>query len=412
MAGTLILYGTLAHMSSLRILHVVPYYEQAWAYGGIPRLATAMTRGLARRGHQVSVCTTDVCDASSRVRPDRDATGRPGLRVHVFPNVSNRLAYHWQFFTPIGLMTHLRKNAGGFDIAHVHACRNIPGEIAARVLGEASVPYVISPNGTAPAIERRIVAKRVFDWTAGRQALRRSALVVAVSAAERRQLLGLGVSDNRIAVLPNPIDEFEFSAPRDPGGFRQTHELGDGPLVMFLGKLTPRKGVDVLLEAFARFQETAATLVIAGNDMGSERSIGALIVSLGLTARVRRIGLLTGSERLDALAAADVVVYPSRDEVFGLVAAEALLCRTPVVVSNDSGCGELVAEVGGGLFIPYGDAERLATAIAEILGAPGLWRQQAATAGDRVRARFGSATICERLERIYRAVLSEHAGAA
>ena len=398
-------------MSSLRILHVVPYYEQAWAYGGIPRLAAAMTRGLARRGHHVSVCTTDVCNATSRARKGH-SSGHSGLQVHMFPNLSNRLAYHWQLFTPIGLNTHLRKTAGDYDIAHLHACRNLPGEIAARALRDAGVPYVISPNGTAPAIERRIAAKRVFDWTAGGQTLTGSSRVVAVSAAEKNQLVNLGVRESRIAILPNPIDELEFATPRDPDGFRRAHGLDAGPLVLFLGKLTPRKGVDVLLQAFAQLPEMEATLVVAGNDMGSGRSIAALTLALDLTSRVRRIGLLTGGERLDALAAADVLVYPSRDEVFGLVAAEALVCGTPVVVCDDNGCGELVAEVGGGLSTPYGNVERLASAIAAVLAAPQFWRRQAAAAGQRVRAQLGSADICERLERLYRTVLSEQAGAA
>jgi glycosyltransferase involved in cell wall biosynthesis len=399
-------------MSALRILHVVPYFEQAWAYGGIPRLAAAMTRGLALRGHDVTVCTTDACDATSRVRGARVQASRAGLRVHVFPNLSNRLAYHWQFFTPVGLITHLRNGAGDFDIAHLHACRNLPGVFAARALHRAGVPYVVSPNGTAPAIERRIVAKHVFDWIAGSDVLARSARVLAVSAAEERQLQRLGVAPSRIRLLPNPIDEVELGSVRDRDRFRREHQLGVAPLVLFLGKLTPRKGVDVLLHAFHRMHRTAATLVIAGNDMGAGRRINTLTVALGLQERVRRIGLLRGQERLDALAAADVVVYPSRDEVFGLVAVEALLCGTPVVVCDDNGCGEVVAEAGGGLTVPYGDAERLADAIAAIVDAPQLWRSRAAAAGARVRERFGSAGICERLEGLYRAVLSDQTGTA
>jgi glycosyltransferase involved in cell wall biosynthesis len=412
MVGTLILYGTPGRMSLLRILHVVPYYEQAWAYGGIPRLATAMTRGLALRGHAVSVCTTDVCDARSRARHAPDRNGPGGPRVHVFPNVSNRLAYHWQFFTPIGLGAYVRRNARQFDIAHLHACRNLPGETAARALRAAGVPYVISPNGTAPITERRLLAKRLFDWISGRQALTASSRVVAVSEAERRQLRSLGIPENRLAMLPNPIDELEFAVPRDPDRFRRTHALGSEPLVVFLGKLTPRKGVDVLLQSLARLQERSATLVIAGNDMGTGRMLDALTQALRLTPRVRRIGLLIGAERLDALAAADVVVYPSRDEVFGLVAAEALLCGTPVVVCDDNGCGELVTGSDGGLTVPYGDPEQLALAIDRVLAAPRMWRERAAAAGDRVRARFGTISICDQLETLYRTVLSERAGAA
>ena len=117
-----------AAMTALRILHVVPYYEQAWAYGGIPRLATTMTRALARRGHDVVVCTTDACDAHARAASQ---AGRHGVEVRTFPNLSNAAAYHLQVFTPIGLRSHLRATAGTFDVGHIHACHNLPGVFAA-----------------------------------------------------------------------------------------------------------------------------------------------------------------------------------------------------------------------------------------------------------------------------------------
>jgi glycosyltransferase involved in cell wall biosynthesis len=391
--------------SSLRILHVVPYYEQAWAYGGIPRLATAMARGLSRRGHAVTVCTTDACDATSRVSAVSAGSDAGEPDVRVFPNVSNRLAYRWQFFTPRGLTRHLRVRAHQFDVAHLHACRNLPGVIASHALWRARVPYVISPNGTAPALERRILAKRFFDTMIGRHVLTRAARVVATTDAERRQLRALGIEDSRIVVVPNPIDGREFHGERNAAAFRAAHGLGDAPLILFLGKLTPRKGVDVLVRAFHALGRPDVRLVIAGNDMGSGASADALAAALGVGDRMRRVGLLRGLQRLEALAAADVVVYPSRDEVFGLVAAEALLCGTPVVVCNDSGCGEIIGHVGGGHIVPYGDPETLAGAIASILDAPELWRQRARAAAARIRERFDAGVVCQQLESVYRSVL-------
>jgi glycosyltransferase involved in cell wall biosynthesis len=332
--------------------------------------------------------------------------------VHVFPNVSNRLAYHFQFFTPRGLAGFLRTHGQGFDIAHLHACRNLPVAISAAALRRLQVPYVMSPNGTAPAIERRILAKRVFDWAERRRTLRGASRVVAVTEAEETQLRALGVEDRRIAVVPNPIDEAEFASPPDGSDFRRRLALGDAPVVLFLGKLTPRKGVDVLLHAFDHLARPAARLVVAGNDMGSGRTIEALAARLELRDRIRRVDLLKRRERLDALAAADVVVYPSRDEVFGLVAVEALLCGTPVVVSDDSGCAEVVAQTGGGRTVPFGDAPRLALAIASVLDARDSWRSRAQAAAGIVLTRFGSAAVSERLERLYRDVVDHHRRAA
>src|SRR4029079_12852679 len=193
-------------MTALRILHVVPYYEQAWAYGGIPRLATAMTRGLARRGHDVTVCTTDARAEQTRASPGAAAHG---VYVRMFRNISTSLAYHLQFFTPLGLRRHVRYAARTFDVAHIHACHNLPGVIAASELSRARVPYVVSPNGTALPIERRITAKRLFAGTAGRWFLSGAARIAAVSQAEVRQLRSLGIAESVIIRISNPIDDRE-----------------------------------------------------------------------------------------------------------------------------------------------------------------------------------------------------------
>ena len=401
-------------MRSLRLLHVTPYWADAWAYGGIPRVVGAFTRELFARGHQVTVCATDVRSATERLPLD---TAAPGIDLKLFPNRSNRLAYHLQCYTPAGLHRYLRDHAHEFDVAHLHACRNLPGAIAAHYLTRYGVPYVIQPNGTAPVIERRQTLKRVFDTLAGRRMMRDAAAIVAVSDAERTHLLGLGVPDDKIRLVPNPVDVDEL----DPYGpdlpaidgarFRDRHGLGEIPVVAFLGKITPRKRVDVLARAFASLESRAA-LVIAGNDMGGLTATMTLAAGLGISSRVHCTGLVSGRERFDVLAAADVVVYPGEDEIFGLVPMEALLCGTPVVVSGDSGCGEVIRRVGGGLVVSGGDDRALASAMSRILSAPAEWRARARAAAANVRAEFGAAGVTASLEHVYREVIDLPASAA
>lgn len=392
-------------MQSLRILHVTPYFTDAWAYGGIPRLAHALTRGLARRGHRVTVCTTDAYDARTRLPTPRAARTEAGVELRVFPNLSNALAYHLQVFLPVGLNRYLRRHARSFDVAHLHACRNLPGAMAAFHLGRAGVPYVLAPNGTAPIIERRHTAKRLFDIAAGTRVLAGAARVLAVSDAESRQLKALGVDDRSVRQIPNPVDLDEFAAPITRGAFRGRFALSGGPIVLYLGKLTPRKRLDVLARAFAALDRQDATLVIAGNDMGSRAATRALTESLGIADRTRFTGLLRGAERLEALADADVVVYPSADEIFGLVPLEALLSGTPVVVADDSGCGEVIHATGGGLVVALGDHAALAAAIARILADGPFWRAAARDASARVAALYGDERVCAQIDGLYREML-------
>jgi glycosyltransferase involved in cell wall biosynthesis len=141
--------------------------------------------------------------------------------------------------------------------------------------------------------------------------------------------------------------------------------------------------------------------VIAGNDMGTGADTRSLVRSLGLEARTVFTGLLRGQERLEALADADVLVYPSQDEIFGLVPLEAILSGTAVIVADDSGCGEMVARTGGGQVVPAGDVDALTRAIGVILDAPSSWRAATVPAAGVIRSTFGDDVVCAQLERLY-----------
>jgi len=396
----------------MRILHVSPYSEAAWAYGGIPRVVGALSRGLAKRGHSVTVCSTDVCDESSRLPSSRRPEGRPppdadGITHCSFRNVSNRLAYRQQAFLPLGLRQFLRNHVNDFDVAHLHACRNLPGAIAAHYLHRAGIPYVLQPNGTAPIIERRQTAKRVFDVVVGTRTVMNASRLIAVSAIEHRQFVDLGLPRESVRVVGNPIDLSEFAQPIIHGNFRRRWGISNEPLVLFLGKITPRKNVDTLVRGFAQLTQPDAKLVIAGNDMGGGSRARALARECGVDNRVVFTGLLTGPARIEALADADVVVYASEHEIFGLVPFEALLAGTPVVVADDSGCGDLVGVTGGAAVVRVNDIGALAHAIDEVLSHPAVWRLKAQRAQNQIRTSYGADVVCGQIEDVYRELLEE-----
>ena len=398
--------------SRLRILEVSPYYEWAWAYGGVPRVVSRLAAGLARLGHEVTVCTTDARDAGSRVDLREQNRSRSSVRVEVFSNLSNAAAYHLQLFLPRGLDTWLSRRAVDFDVAHLHACRNLPVTLAARRLRRAGVPYVIAPHGTAPRIERRRLLKRLYDLTVGRRDMSGAAAYQAVSQAERRQLLAMGLDSRSIEVVGNPIDGNEYEDLPARGEFRRELGIGERRLVLYLGRLAPRKRIDLLLRGFAALDDAEARLVIAGNDQGARRGLERLARSLRIESRVSFPGLLEGKRRLSALRDADVVVNPAVDEVFGLVPVEAVLCGTPVVVADDCGAPEIFAAIGLARVIRAADPDALAGAIAELSSSP---REARATARDdraSLLQRFDSVRVCQRLEALFRDVVARRPAGA
>lgn len=389
------------------ILQVVPYFYPAWSYGGIPRLAYGLSRGLVAAGHRVTVLTTDVFDASSRLPAGERML--EGMRVLTMRNLSNRLAYHHQAFLPPALLNlervlDLGLEAGGRpDIIHLHGHRHLLNNAAVLYAQRHGIPVVMTPNGTLPAIERKLGAKRAFDVLLGQRVLDAVSTFIAVSRAEVAQLRNAGIHANRINVIANGIDLEEFQPLPARGGFKARWQIS-GKMVLYLGKLTPRKGVDHLVQAMAQLPEGLATLVIAGNDMGVEGELRALVASLGLQARVHFVGLLTGEERLAALADADVLAYPSSHEIFGLVPFEGLLAGAPVVVGDDCGCGELVHAARAGVLTPYGNPRALALALQGLLEEPARGQQMVERGRRFIQSHLSWSHIIPKTVAVYEAV--------
>jgi glycosyltransferase involved in cell wall biosynthesis len=385
----------------VHILHVSPSFYPAWAYGGIPRCAYELCRSLAALGHDVHAWTTDAYDATRRI--EARSTTADGIHIRYFPNLSNHLAYHRQLYLPRGLRAYAHRHTGEFDVVHLHSHRHALQLLVGRAAHRAAVPYVFTGNGTVPSFERYVGIKHLVDLLGARAVLQRAAACIAVSEAERAHYVAAGVAAERVHVIPNGIRLEEYATLPARGGFRQRHQLGGGPLVVFVGKITPRKGVDVLLRALQRLP-AEVQLAVVGNFMMPAEPMHQLARDLGVSARVRFTGVLSGADKLAAYVDAEVVAYPSAGEIFGLVPFEGLMCGAPAVVCDDSGCGEMLAAAGGGSLVPYGNPEALAAALQDLLR-DAERRARCVQNGQRyIRAHLSWDTIAARTLQLYREV--------
>jgi len=346
----------------VHVLQVTPYFPPTWAYGGIPRIVDGLSRALVLAGHRVTVLTTDVLDEAARVSgaADRD---HYGVRVLTVPNWSNRAAYKHQLFTPRGVIEALASVDEDVDVVHLHGHRHLLNNAAVKWARQQGVPYVMTANGTLLRHERKVGVKWVWDKLVSGGIPEGAARLIAVSAADVARHRSAGIPAERLERIPNGLDLGEFSVLPSRGQFRSRFGLGPGPIVTYLGRVSPRKGVEHLVRAFQDEYLAPAQLVIAGNDMGGMDA--ALAESRDDS--VHFVGLVEGEDRLSLLADTDVLVYPSADEVFGLVPFEGLLCGAPVVVADDCGCGELIAEAGAGLLVRYGDVDGLRSRIRTLI---------------------------------------------
>ncbi|MEE9543272.1 MAG: glycosyltransferase [Thermodesulfobacteriota bacterium] len=352
---------------ALKILQVVPYFYPAWAYGGIPRVVYELSRELVKIGHDVTVFTTDVLDDKNRYEDGKLDSDVDGIKVSYFKNFSNKLAHDYQLYLPEGLKDRVEDTLADFDIIHMHGHRHLLNNIVRHYAKKIGKPYILSGHGTVLRIERRVALKAVFDKLFGDKVLRDASGFVAVSENEVTQYGEMGITKDRVRVIYNGIDIEAYKLLPERGAFRKKYALGDKEVILFLGKMTPRKGIDFLVKSFAELDRPNAVLVLAGNDMGFKEKVEAVIKEKGVEDRVVFTGLLIDDEKLSAYVDADVLVYPAVYEIFGLVPFEALMCGAPVIVTDDCGCGDIIGAEGIGYLVKYNDVQALGEKIVKVL---------------------------------------------
>lgn len=329
----------------MRILHVTPFYEPAWAYGGMARGSSGLCRALVRRGHEVTVAT-------SRLEPSQSADeSLGGVRVRRFDGP----AFLQRRLVPVarGLGEFVRTALPACDIVHIHGHRNGLAVTASRVLAAARRPWVLQTSGTFPYHGQHALLKALFDRAWGDLVVAGAAALVAVSEAEARDL------PRAARVVPNGVLSAGTAARTRSGG---------RPRLLFVGSDRPQKRGHRLPSLLAAVPDAELHLV---GPMGDR--FRHLFDRFG--DRVRAHGVLAGDALAAAYADADVVVFPAVGDAFGLVPFEAALAGTAAVVAGGHGCGEWFARAGGGV-VPPDDDRALAEAVRVRLADPAQRRRE------------------------------------
>jgi glycosyltransferase involved in cell wall biosynthesis len=367
----------------VRILHVVPTYLPATRYGGPIFAVHGLCKALVRRGHEVEVFTTNVDGDGVSDVPLGAAVQLDGVRIHYFASTMHRL-----YYSP-AMRNALRARTHEFQLVHAHSVFLWPTASAARAAHRASVPYVISPRGmlVPELIQRKSrLAKMAWISLVERRNFRHACAIHFTSERELEDCRRLAVSVPRAAVVPNGIDIPPLrNEPRDPS------------LVLYLGRINWKKGIDRLIEAVARIE--GARLVIAGRD---DEGYAA---TLPRHDRVTFVGEVAGAAKERILATAAILVLPSISENFGNAVLEAMAQATPVIVTPGVGLARDVEEAGAGI-VTDGAPAALADAMERLLADESLRATMGGRGRTLVESRFGWDAIAGEMETLYRSCSS------
>lgn len=326
----------------LRILNVTQVYDLARSASGQATKVVDIARHLAGRGHMVTVLTT-----AREVQVGRER--RDGVEAVGLPAV---LRYRAITVNP-GVVGFCLRRLRTFDVVHLYGTYDVLGPAVTAFCRRWRVPYVLEPLGMFRPIVRNVGLKHVYRRLLGWPVVAGAARVIATSELEREELVADGVPPAKVVVRRNGVELPGPGEAAQPGTFRRDAGIGqDQPLVLYLGRISKKKGLDLLLEAFSAMPAPAVLAIVGPDDGdGCLQELKRLRDRLGLNDRVRLMGLRFGADKWSALADADVVVLPSRSENFGNAAAEALVCGVPVVVTDRCGIAPLVADRAG-LVVP------------------------------------------------------------
>lgn len=385
----------------MKVLHVIPSVGPL--RGGPSFVIRTITAALAEQGLEVHLAATNDNGPERLPVPLDGPVKEQGVTCWYFPRQTRFYLFSWPFHS------WMEKHARDFDLIHVHAVFSYCSNAAALLAARRGVPYLVRPLGVLNEWgmrNRRPWLKRISFRLVESRVLAGADLIHYTSEQEKLEAARAGVCRESV-VIPNPV-ELPASPQRQTGLFRKQYpELADRPWILFLSRIDRKKGLDLLLDAFACLRRAGSTaaLVIAGDgDRVLLASLRQRSVELGIASDIVWAGFVTGDQKSAALADADVFVLPSYSENFGIAVAEAMASGLPVVVSDQVAVHREIAAAGAGLVTPC-ESGALANTLAAVLDSKALRDRLAANAFRLAQSSFSKQAVIGRLIETYENVL-------
>ncbi|NJL01792.1 MAG: glycosyltransferase [Spirulinaceae cyanobacterium RM2_2_10] len=394
----------------MRILQIVP--SISLVYGGPSQMVQSLSAALAAQAVEVTILTTDA---------NGDA-GQPPLDVPLVEPVLTdgyqvryfRCAPFRRYKFSLGLLRWLAQHGREYDLAHIHALFSPVSTAAATVARWIGLPYILRPLGTLdPAdLQKKRQLKQLYGrWLEGPNLAgaagihftsQQEAVISERFGAKTRDIIvPLGVN------LPAPLPE--------PGQARQQWGIAPHvPLVLFMSRLDPKKGFDLLFPALDQLAAEGVDFhfVLAGSnpqDATYERQIQQQVEQASWRSQATVTGFVGGQAKLALLRDADLFVLPSYYENFGIAVAEAMLATTSVVVSNQVHIWDTIAAAEAGWIVACDPQQRGAIAAREelvnqlrvALQQPDERKRRGQNAHQLAQTQYSWSAIAQQLKQVY-----------
>lgn len=384
----------------MNILIVTPYLGSI--YGGTSKVVKELAQGLGNLGVTVDIITTNANGSDKLDVPLNVWIQEKYYRVQYFP------CWHRNdfIFSPslIGwLFNHVIK----YDLVHTNTAFAPLVSLTHWVCKLRKVPYIMTPHGMLEpwALSYKAWKKQFYYALFEKPALQQTSAIHVLASSEAEHIKSLGFQHT--IVVPNGIHRQEFETLPDPEIlYQQFPATRNKTIILFLGRIDPKKGLDLLAPAFAKvhylFPQTH--LVVAGPDsIGFLATAQSYFAQEGVLESVTFTGMLTGSLKHAALAAASLYVSPSYSEGFSMSVLEGLASGVPCAITT--GCNFPEAAVAKAAHVVKIDAEAIASALIQCLSNPQQAKTMGAHAREFIFKNYTWEQSAKKLTQVYQAII-------
>lgn len=384
----------------MKVLQLSPEYPPE--IGGVASSVHEVVRRMRASGHEVTVLTADCSAARSEASYRDEAT-----RLPVF--LSLQRGWGAVKFCPT---VFLKLKNTDFDIAHAHTPRKLFAESLAlyKLLARRKFPYVVSVrliNRSLPAFFGAV--NDVYRKTIEQLVFANAARVVVQSRLNKRVLMSkCGLDDSRIVIIPNGVDTTVFRQPRDLGADGRQTLKSTQKTILFVGRLTSQKGLEYLLEAFARILNSVSDvrLLVVG-DGPMRLRYQEMVRQLRIESQVTFVGSVPHDEIHQIYSLSDIFVLPSLSESFPNVVLEAMAMGKAVVSTKVGVIPEMLDDGETALLVSPRQTRELESAILRLLDNKRLAAELGQKARKLVEERYSWESVVALTISMYEEVLGE-----
>ncbi len=389
----------------MNILHVIA--TLAARSGGPAKACVEMTRALAKRGHTVTIITTNQGGTLEMNVPEGVSEISGAVEIKCYPSHFPRF---WK--TSLPMAKALGKMIQEVDIVHIHSLYLFHNMVAGHYCRKYNIPYIIRPHGTLDPLfySRHRYRKFLMEVLFENRNIK-NADAIHFTAEEERVLAEQFTFGTPGVIAPNGLDINAYENAPENGRFRSLYpETGDKKIILFFGRINFIKGLDILTKAFAQIARARddVHLVIAGPDNeGYSKNVKKWLNEEGVLEKVTFTGMLRGEMSLAAMNDAEMFTLPSYSENFGISAVEAMACGLPVVISDRIKIWREIKSDGAGIICPC-DPARFAEAMTDLLDHPEKAIMMGRKGIASVRKRYQWSNVAATIEDIYKSIIVKH----